>query len=292
MEFGLKGKVALVTGSSRGIGRGIAVALAGEGCDLLLTGRDEAALEDVAAAIRAKGRKAVIVALDLRDRGRRKPLVEAVHREFGRPRHPRQQCRRDQARRLLRADRRRLGGRLCAQVLRPCAARARGLAAAEAAPRLAGDHRRHRRHEAGGAFTIGSSVNAACVAFTKALADIGKTDGVQVNSIHPSRVETERLWRRIRAEVERTGRAEADGARGVLPRNRHQPLRQGRGCGRLRDPSSCHRAATGCMARRSTSTAARSRCCELSAVTAGPDAILSRGGWIAGSSPAMTEKVP
>ena len=57
-------------------------------------------------------------------------------------------------------------------------------------------------------FTIGSSVNAACVAFTKAMADIGKTDGVQVNSINPGRVETERLWRRFRETMAETGRDE------------------------------------------------------------------------------------
>jgi 3-oxoacyl-[acyl-carrier protein] reductase len=57
-------------------------------------------------------------------------------------------------------------------------------------------------------FTIGSSVNAAVAAFTKCLADLGKEDGVQVNCVHPSLVETERQWRRIRAEVERTGEPE------------------------------------------------------------------------------------
>ncbi len=54
-------------------------------------------------------------------------------------------------------------------------------------------------------FTIGSSVNAAVAAFNKSMADRGKEDGVQVNAIHPSMVETDRLWRRIKAEMERTG---------------------------------------------------------------------------------------
>jgi 3-oxoacyl-[acyl-carrier protein] reductase len=57
-------------------------------------------------------------------------------------------------------------------------------------------------------FAIGSSVNAAVAAFTKSLADLGKEDGVQVNCVHPSLVETERQWRRIRTEVARTGSSE------------------------------------------------------------------------------------
>ena len=83
MELGLKGKVALVTGSSRGIGRGIALAFGEEGCDLMLTGRDARALEDVAQSIRGKGGKVAVRALDLRDPSAAGTLVEAVRREFG-----------------------------------------------------------------------------------------------------------------------------------------------------------------------------------------------------------------
>ena len=83
MELGLRGKVALVTGSSRGIGRGIAEAFAAEGCDLLLTGRDEAALEEVAGSVRSKGRKAAVVKIDLREPDAPQTLVAAVQREFG-----------------------------------------------------------------------------------------------------------------------------------------------------------------------------------------------------------------
>jgi 3-oxoacyl-[acyl-carrier protein] reductase len=58
-------------------------------------------------------------------------------------------------------------------------------------------------------FTIGASVNAACVAFAKAMADRGKRDGVQVNSVNPGHTETERFHRRIVAHMQKTGQDEA-----------------------------------------------------------------------------------
>src|ERR1700737_1703313 len=83
MELGLTGKIALVTGSSRGIGRAIALALSDAGCDLLLTGRDQEALAEVAQSIASKGRKAAVSARDLREPSAAAALVEAARREFG-----------------------------------------------------------------------------------------------------------------------------------------------------------------------------------------------------------------
>ena len=65
MQLDLAGRVALITGASRGIGKGIALQLAAAGCDMLLTGRDIAALESVADEARALGRKASVHAADL-----------------------------------------------------------------------------------------------------------------------------------------------------------------------------------------------------------------------------------
>ena len=61
MDLGLKDKVALVTGagSQTGFGKGIALALAREGCDVIILDKDGAGAEKTAAAVEATGRKAL-----------------------------------------------------------------------------------------------------------------------------------------------------------------------------------------------------------------------------------------
>ena len=195
MDLGLKGKVALVTGSSRGIGRGIAQVLAGEGCDLMLTGTDETALRDAAAAVAALGRTAKTLAIDLRKDEGPAALIEAVRGGYGRLDilvNNAGTTKRGDFLKLTDSDWQ--DGYALKFFAHVRLSRA-------AWPML--------QASGGSLVTIGSSVNAACAAFAKALADLGKSDGVQVNCIHPSYVETERFWRRLKADMERTGQDEA-----------------------------------------------------------------------------------
>jgi NAD(P)-dependent dehydrogenase (short-subunit alcohol dehydrogenase family) len=210
MDLGLTGKVALVTGSSRGIGRGIAITLAQEGCDVMLTGRDEAALREVVAAVEKHGRKAKYQTIDLRKDDAPAALVEAVKKSFGRLDilvNNAGTTKRGDFLSLTDADwTEGYALKFFAHVRLSRAAWPLLRDAHGSVVTIGGTSGRIPI----AAFTIGSSVNAACAAFAKALADLGKTDNVQVNTIHPSYVETERFWRRIKADVERTGKSEAE----------------------------------------------------------------------------------
>jgi NAD(P)-dependent dehydrogenase (short-subunit alcohol dehydrogenase family) len=210
MDLGLTGKIALVTGSSRGIGRGIALTLAEEGCDVMLTGRDEKALREVLGEIEKRGRKAAFEMLDLRREDAAAALVDAVKRRFGRLNilvNNAGTTKRGDFLALTDADwTEGYALKFFAHVRLSRAAWPLLAAAKGSIVTIGGTSGRIPI----AAFTIGSSVNAACAAFAKALADLGKTDGVQVNTIHPSYVETERLWRRIKSDVERTGKSEAE----------------------------------------------------------------------------------
>ena len=84
MDLGLEGKVAIVTGGSKGIGRSTALALAREGADVSICARGMEDLEDAAAEIRAAtGRRVIAVRADMGDPGDIANLVSATVAELG-----------------------------------------------------------------------------------------------------------------------------------------------------------------------------------------------------------------
>lgn len=84
VNFSLVGKVALVTGAGRGIGQGIALSLANAGADLVLADYDINIAEEAAAAVRALGRRAVALQVDVGQPESVKEMIEQVREHFGR----------------------------------------------------------------------------------------------------------------------------------------------------------------------------------------------------------------
>jgi NAD(P)-dependent dehydrogenase (short-subunit alcohol dehydrogenase family) len=214
MDLHLAGKVAIVTGASRGIGRAIAETLAAEGMALTIVARSEDQLEALA---RSLPTTCLVQAIDLRTPGAGPAVVAATAVRFGQI-----DLLVNNAGATKRGDFFALsdpdwedgfalkffGAMRCSRAAWPYLKDAGG-----AIVNIVGIGGRTGTAE----FTIGGSVNAALLNFTKALADRGVGDGVRVNAINPGSIATERLQTRLQAFATEHGldlaRAEREMAR-------------------------------------------------------------------------------
>ncbi|MGA8964281.1 MAG: SDR family NAD(P)-dependent oxidoreductase, partial [Pseudolabrys sp.] len=83
MQLGLGGKVAVVTGASRGIGKAVAQVLLEEGCGVAICSRNAVQLDAAVAELATKGR-VLGVPTDVTDENAMKKFIDVVLREFGR----------------------------------------------------------------------------------------------------------------------------------------------------------------------------------------------------------------
>jgi NAD(P)-dependent dehydrogenase (short-subunit alcohol dehydrogenase family) len=206
MELGLRGKAALVTGASRGLGEAIALELAAEGVQVCLAARDAAKLAEVAAAITSRAQaRCVTFAGDLRDGETMQSAVAHAVDAFGKL-----DILVNNAGATRRGDFFALTDddwqdgyalKFHGYVRATRAAWPHLKAARGTVINIVGIGARGGNDE----FTIGGSVNAAILNFTKAMAHLGMREGVRVNAINPGHIETERLTRNIARLAQRQG---------------------------------------------------------------------------------------
>lgn len=184
-------KVAIVTGASRGIGNAIALRLAAEGMRVVLCARDEPLLKAVAKIVGED--KSLVLALDLRLPDSAAKVVDAAVAKFGTV-----DVLINNAGATKRGDFETLtdddfidgfalkyfAGVRLTRAAWPYLRKQRG-----SIVNIVGAGGR----TPGAMFSIGGSVNAAILSFTKAMAEKGIEDGVQVNAINPGPVRTARL---------------------------------------------------------------------------------------------------
>jgi NAD(P)-dependent dehydrogenase (short-subunit alcohol dehydrogenase family) len=194
MDLDLSGKIAIVTGASRGIGRAIAETLAAQGMRLVLAARTGEQLENLAASLPTA---CLVKVVDLRQADAPAELIASAVEHFNRL-----DVLVNNAGATKRGDFLKLsdddwadgfalkffGAMRCCRAAWPHLIASRG-----SIVNISGVGGRTGNAE----FAIGGAVNAALLNLTKALADRGVKDGVRVNAINPGSINTARLQARI-----------------------------------------------------------------------------------------------
>ena len=197
----LNGKVAIITGGSRGIGRAIAFRLAQDGARVVICARSLDVLNEVASAINSSGGVALTVAADLRIPTEPARVADAAVKAYGGI-----DIVVNNAGATKRGDFLQLSDddwadgfalKFFGAVRLTRAAWPELKKRAGSVLNISGAGGRTPGPE----FTIGGSVNAALLSFTKAMADAGIVDGVQVNAINPGTIRTGRLQLRLASIV-------------------------------------------------------------------------------------------
>src|SRR5712671_3946556 len=201
----LNGKTAIVTGGSRGIGRAIALRLAQDGANVVVCARGAEALEEVVLTIAKTGGTASSMVADLRD-----PVEPARVASFAIEMYGGIDIIVNNAGATRRGEFVELSDddwadgfalKFFGAVRLTRAAWPQLKARAGSVVIISGAGGR----TPGAEFTIGGSVNAALLSFTKAMADVGIRDGVQVNAINPGAVRTDRFQKRLEAVARERG---------------------------------------------------------------------------------------
>ena len=192
-------KVVVVTGANRGIGRAIALRFAAEGACVVLAARDAGLLNTVAREVREAGGEALEIPVDLMNPDQPARIVSAALQRFGRIDvvvNNAGATKRGSFLELSESDwsdgfaLKFFGAVRLLRAAWPHLKVSRG-----SVVNIAGIGGR----TPGAEFAIGGSVNAALLSLTKALAEQGIADGVQVNAINPGRIKTDRLTGRLRS---------------------------------------------------------------------------------------------
>jgi 3-oxoacyl-[acyl-carrier protein] reductase len=196
MDLQLKGKVAIVTGASKGIGRSIAETLASEGMRVTVAARSDHELATLAAPW---GENCLVQAVDLTDPAAPAAIVAATMERFGRLDvlvNNAGSTKRGDFLTLSEADwtdgfgLKFFGAMRCSRAAWPHLQASRGTIV-----NIIGVGGRTGSAE----FAIGGAVNAALMNLTKVLADRGVKDGVRVNAINPGGIKTDRLVTRVKS---------------------------------------------------------------------------------------------